>query len=61
MSAQQNVITAPGKSISMKMVASPPPANAKFTAFTSAQNFDTVKHLLSDRPLRGPIRTRPIE
>jgi hypothetical protein len=31
------------------------------TLFTALGNFDSIKHLLSDKPLQRPNRTRPVE
>lgn len=58
----QNTITIPGKSFSFQL-GSPQNATSRAvtTDFTGLANFDDVKHLLSDKPLRRPSRVRPLD
>jgi hypothetical protein len=58
--AEQNTVTVPGISI---IVGQPPDFTkaATFPTQSAILNFDAVKHLLSNRPLRHPNRRRPIK
>ena len=51
-----------GETLLVRGAAFSPPAGkpATTTLATIAGNFDAVKHLLSNRPLRRPNRTRPV-
>ena len=57
----QNVRRVPGESCMMTM-RTQPRADASPAATTAAMaiRFNQVKHLLSDKPLRRPNRTRPL-
>jgi len=58
---QQKTLTLPGKSISMMVKGSQPlTSRAPVTSGTALSDFDAVKGLLSDKPLRRPNRTRPV-
>lgn len=50
--------TKPGKNVSIKMGSMPSEAN--LTAGTQSCDFESVKPLLSDKPLTRPNRTRPL-
>jgi len=56
---EQNVIAVPGRTVNIEdgKEATPPSQEA----YTSSIPFDQLKHLLSDKPLRRPNRTKPIE
>lgn len=49
-----------GPSISMSITGQVPP-NAKPSVGNGLVSFDKIKPFLSDKPLRRPNRTRPIE
>jgi len=52
-----DTVTVPGKSLSFRAGAIPPPdAKVNLTVATSISDFEKVKHLLSDKPLRTPSR-----
>jgi len=51
----KDTISLPGKSLSFRAGSMPPPdAKVNFTVATSITDFEQVKHLLSDKPLRTP-------
>ena len=59
---EQKTITLPGKPVSMAVRGSlPMTSRVPVTSGTSLCTFDAVKNLLSDKPLRRPNRTRPID
>jgi hypothetical protein len=51
----ENTNTAPGHAVVVKTT-TPPPAGARMTSHTTVADFEKVKHLLSDKPLRPPVR-----
>jgi len=56
----QTCRTVPGKSLAVK-IAQPVIAEAASTATaTILASFDAIKHMLSDKPLRRPNRTKPL-
>jgi len=58
---EQKTLTLPGKSISMMVKGSQPlTTRVPVTSGTALYDFDAVKGLLSDKPLRRPNRTRPV-
>ncbi len=59
---KQDAVGIPGKPFLLAMQG-PPPATSRVstTAFTALCDFESVKDLLSDKPLRRPNRTRPID
>jgi hypothetical protein len=50
-----NTVTVPGKAI-VQTTNTKPPEGATITSFTTAATFEQVKHLLSKKPLRPPVR-----
>jgi hypothetical protein len=56
---EQNVIAVPGHAVNIEDGKEARPQ--VLDAFTTIVPFDQVRHLLSDKPLRRPNRTRPIE
>jgi len=54
-----DVLTAPG-TIRVSKVKIAAAANAAETAFTSVMQFESVKHLLANKPLRGQERRAPL-
>jgi hypothetical protein len=55
----ENTNTAPGHAIVIK-TATAPPEGTRLTSHTSVADFEKVKHLLSDKPLRPPVRPQHI-
>jgi hypothetical protein len=53
-----NTMTMPGKSLSIKS-GSMPSTGANLTVGAVAVDFESVKHLMSKRPLRAPRRQTP--
>jgi hypothetical protein len=51
----ENTNTAPGHVVVIK-TATLPPEGAPLTSHTTIAEFEKVKHLLSDKPLRPPVR-----
>ncbi len=51
----ENTVTAPGKATVMKVTTAPSAGN-KTTVFTSVAEFNKIKSLLSNKPLRPPAR-----
>ena len=57
-----NAVGVPGVSLSMAITGSQPlTSRVPTTSFTALLDFEAVKDLLSNKPLRRPNRTRPIE
>jgi hypothetical protein len=60
MGANQNAIEKPGETCRVEVQGKVMTAQA-VTAGSYSADFYKVKHLLSDKPLRRPSRTRPLE
>lgn len=62
MSVQQRneVVDIPGTAYFIELQSSQTPAQSR-TIVTGKMQFDSIKHLLSSKPLRRPNRTRPID
>jgi len=58
---EQSIITAPG--INAEIGEGHGHMTPPYQVFTvsGAVSFDSIKHLLSDRPIRRPNRSRPVE
>ncbi len=52
----ENTVTLPGPSVSVESGQQPPATAANLTFGAVAVPFEQVKHLLSDKPLRPPVR-----
>lgn len=53
-----DTVTIPGRAVVIR-TSTPPTEGAKVTSYTShtmAEQFEQLKHLLSERPLRPPVR-----
>lgn len=58
---EQNTITVPGVSYSVATGTMPQAVDeANIAAAANVTNFEGMAHLLSDKPLRRPKRTRPL-
>lgn len=51
----ENTVSVPGRHVVVK-IRNKPSDSAKLTSSTSVSDFESVKHLLSDKPLRPPLR-----
>jgi hypothetical protein len=58
--SERPVRTIPGKAVFIKVSHPIVPGKAPCTTSTILASFDSVKHLLSNKPLRRPNRTRPL-
>ncbi len=58
---QQNVITAPGINAEIGEGHGHMTPPYQVVTASGAVSFDSIKHLLSDKPNRRPNRTRPVE
>jgi hypothetical protein len=57
---EHNTVTGPGIGVTVGKPEAPPDQSATTTA-PAPGSLEAVKHLLSEKPLRRPNRTRPIE
>jgi hypothetical protein len=61
---QPTMIAASGPAYVCTITGQPPATDERpenVTAASAVHGFESVKHLLSDKPLRRPNRTRPLE
>jgi hypothetical protein len=56
---QNNFATIPDRTLNLKIEIGGGAARSE-SAHTVVASFDSVKHLLSDKPLRRPPRSRPL-
>ena len=55
MNSSNNTTTVPDTATSIKTSTTPAPS-ANITSYSSATQFEQVKHLMSEKPLRPPVR-----
>lgn len=63
MNPQENpIVTSPGSSQSMRVTLGPTPERDEHApeSVTTISAFEAVSHLLSEKPLRRPNRTKPV-